>query len=180
MDHPQEETHMDSIDNLRERFEALVQQTEHLKQQTHAFEDQTHALQAQMRTVERRLRWWRGLACGVGLLGVVSLSLPSGTAQSQAEPPLAQRVAALERKLQSVSVGENELVITGANLRLVNGLGATTTVNGLGNLLVGYNEERTSTPSDPLAKQYAHGLAQRGGGERAQFLALRRPHRWQG
>jgi hypothetical protein len=119
-----------------------VQQTEHLKQQTHAFEDQTHVLQAQMRTVERRLRWWRGLACGVGLLGLVSLPLPSGTAQSPAEPPLAQRVAALEQKLQSVTVGEDELVMTGVNLRIVNRLGTTSTVNGLGNLIVGYNEER--------------------------------------
>ena len=119
---------MDSKDNIHERFAALEQQMEHLHQHTH--------------TVERRLRWWRGLACGVGLLGLVSLPLPSGTAQSPAEPPLAQRVAALEQKLQSVTVGENELVMTGVNLRIVNGLGTTSTVNGLGNLIVGYNEER--------------------------------------
>ena len=126
---------MDSHDNFRERFDALEQQTARLQQQTYAREVYT-------RTVERRLRWWRGLACGVGLLGLVRLPLPSGTAQSPAEPPLAQRVAALEQKLQSVTVGENELVITGVNLRIVNGLGATPTVNGLENLIVGYNEER--------------------------------------
>ena len=125
---------MDSMDNFRERLEAL--------------EQQTHAREVYTRTVERRLRWWRGLACGVGLLGRVGPPLPSGTAQSPAEPPLAQRVASLEQKLQSVSVGENEMVITGVNLRIVNGLGATTTANGLGNLLVGYNEERTSYPVD--------------------------------
>ena len=142
MDHPQEDAHMDSMDNIGERVAALAQRTEQLQQQTHTFEGQTHVLHAQMRTVERRLRWWRGLACGVGLLGLVSLPLPSGTAQSPAEPPLAQRVAALEQKLQSVSVGEDELVMTGVNLRIVNRLGTTSTVNGLGNLIVGYNEER--------------------------------------
>jgi hypothetical protein len=41
---------MDSMDNFRERFEALEQRTEQLQHHT--------------RTVERRLRWWRGLACG--------------------------------------------------------------------------------------------------------------------
>src|SRR5467141_880978 len=51
---------MDSIDNFRERFEALEQQTEQLQYQT--------------RTVERRLRWWRGIACGAVLLGLVSLA----------------------------------------------------------------------------------------------------------
>ena len=113
---------------------------------------------------------------GVGLLGLVSLPLPSGTAQSPAEPPLAQRVAALEQKLQSVTVGENELVITGVNLRIVNGLGATPTVNGLGNLIVGYNEERFFDNSGNITPN-THGLAQRGGGERAQFLPLRRHRR---
>ena len=47
---------MDSMDNLQERFAALEQRTEHLHQQT--------------RTVERRVHWWRGLACGVLLIGV--------------------------------------------------------------------------------------------------------------
>jgi hypothetical protein len=38
--------------------------------------------------------------------------------------------------------GRPEVVITGANLRIVNGLRSTATANGLGNLLVGYNEPR--------------------------------------
>ena len=117
---------MDSMDNIGERFAALEQRTEQLQQQTHAFEVQTHALQAHTRTVERRLRWWRGLACGVGLLGLVSLPLPSGTAQDKSKrSDLAQRVAAMEDKLQFVTSGEKELVMTGANLRIVNGLGST-------------------------------------------------------
>ena len=46
---------MDSMDNVRERFKALEQRTEQLQQHTYALEAHTH-------TVERRLRWWRGLA----------------------------------------------------------------------------------------------------------------------
>jgi hypothetical protein len=127
---------MDSMDNFRERFEALEQWTAQLQQHT--------------RLVERRLRWWRGIACGLLLLGLVSLPLPSGTARDE-QPTAAeykglrQRLAALEYKLEYVSGGPNEVVITGANLRIVNGLGATDTTNGLGNLIVGYNE-----PRDPL------------------------------
>ena len=49
---------MDSMDNFRERFEALEQQTEQLRQQT-------QTLEAQTRSVQLRLRWWRGIACGV-------------------------------------------------------------------------------------------------------------------
>ena len=56
---------MDSMDNFRERLEALEQQTK--------------ALGAHTRTVERRLRWWRGIACGVLLLSLVSL-VPLGQA----------------------------------------------------------------------------------------------------
>jgi trimeric autotransporter adhesin len=69
---------------------------------------------------------------------------PPGPADSR----LAQRVRALERKLEHVTSvlgagGLPEVVITGANLRIVNGLGTTDTVNALGNLIVGYNEPRT-------------------------------------
>jgi hypothetical protein len=57
---------MDSMDNFRERIEALEQRTEQLQQHT--------------RTVERQLRWWRGIACGVLLLSLVSLAPPSQAA----------------------------------------------------------------------------------------------------
>ena len=53
---------MDSIDHFRERFEALEHATEQLQQHT--------------RMVERRLRWWRGLACGFLLLGLLTGALP--------------------------------------------------------------------------------------------------------
>jgi hypothetical protein len=115
------------MENFRERFEALEQQTEQLKHQTHTF-----ACQA---------RWWRGIACGVIVLALLGIPLQSGKAQYE-DKDLTQRVADLEYKLEYVSGGPNEVVITGANLRIVNGLGATDTTNGLGNLIVGYHEER--------------------------------------
>src|SRR5215831_13312357 len=56
-----EDSHMESMDNFRERFEALEQRTEHLQQHT--------------RTIERRLRWWRGMASGVLILSLGMLGL---------------------------------------------------------------------------------------------------------
>jgi hypothetical protein len=128
---------MGSMDNFRERFEALEQRTEHLQQH--------------IRTVERRLRWWRGIACGLGLLGLVSLPLQSGTAADTQPKGVTARLAAVEQKLSALTfnAAANEVVITGANLRIVNGLGSTERTNGLGNLIVGYNESRDgATPPD--------------------------------
>jgi hypothetical protein len=71
---PVEDEHMDKMDIFRERFEALEQQTEQLKHQT-------QTLEAHTRMGERRLRWWRGIACGVLVLGLLSWALPSNKAQ---------------------------------------------------------------------------------------------------
>jgi hypothetical protein len=55
---------MDSMDNFRERFEALERRTQ---------------------MVQQRLRWWRSLACGMVVLMLLSLALPVGKAAS--DPP---------------------------------------------------------------------------------------------
>jgi hypothetical protein len=56
------------------------------------------------------------------------------------------RLAALETKLAHVSVSGNDILITGANLHVRSGSGSTDgPVNGLGNLIVGYNELRGGT-----------------------------------
>src|SRR5262249_48273064 len=88
-----------------------------------------------------RLRWWRGITCGVIVLALLGIPLQSGKAQYE-DKELAQRVKDLEYKLQYVTGGANEGVITGANLRIVNGLGTTDRTNGTGNLIGGYNESR--------------------------------------
>jgi hypothetical protein len=55
---------------------------------------------------------------------------------------LQAQIAALQSLLQHFSRAGNEVTLTGANLRIVNGASATESANGLGNLIVGYNEER--------------------------------------
>jgi hypothetical protein len=121
---------MDSIDSIRERVEALEQQTK--------------VMEAHTRTVEQRLRWWRGMACGALMLAVLALTLPSGKAVDAQPGGLPERVAALEDKFAAFTfdAATNEVAIGGANLRIVNGLGTTDTANELGNLIVGYNESR--------------------------------------
>jgi hypothetical protein len=116
------------------------------------------ALEQQMHTVNHRLRWWRGLACGLAVVGLLGWGLPLGLAREdpadkeKGEKGLAQRVAALEQLLKHFSREGNEIFITGANLHIVNSLGRTDCgteeepipdcPNGLGNLIVGYNELR--------------------------------------
>jgi hypothetical protein len=115
------------------------------------------ALEQQMHTVNRRLRWWRGLACGAVVLAGLTWALPTVIAQEEdakkGQKGLAQRVAALEKLLKHFSREGKEIFITGANLHIVNGLGITSCTtdqgfpvpdcpNGLGNLIVGYNDPR--------------------------------------
>jgi hypothetical protein len=140
------------------------------------------ALENEVRTVQRRLRLWRQFAGGVLVLALISLMQPWGlAAQAPGEGQdrrlwqranLWQRVGALERKLTHVTSvtgagGLPEVVITGANLRLVNGQRATATTNGLGNLLVGYNEpregENVRTGSHNMVVGQGHNFSSFGG-----------------
>src|SRR5262245_39396414 len=130
------------METLQKRLEALEQQTERLKQHT-------RALEAHTRKVERRLRWWRRMAYGLGVLGV--LALPLASVKAQVGATLEQRVEQLEYKLAHVTSGPDDITISGANVHIVNGLGATNTVNGLGNLIVGYNEHRSPQICGPIS-----------------------------
>jgi hypothetical protein len=119
-----------------------------------ALEHQVHTLYQQAQAVDRRLRWWRRLACGLGVLGCLGWTLQAVTAGEGKVLSLPDRFAAIERKLAPLTfdAATNEVVITGANLRIINGLGQTDCgpqdhpipdcPNGLGNLIVGYNEPR--------------------------------------
>lgn len=59
---------------------------------------------------------------------------------------LETRVATLESTLSGVSRTGNNLTFAGMNLQLVNGEGQTQTTNGLGNLIIGYNEDDRDFP----------------------------------
>jgi trimeric autotransporter adhesin len=126
----------------------------HLPERFERLEQQTH-------TVERQPRRWRSVACGFAILSLLGWGLPLGLARGEAsekardQKGLEQRVAALEKLLKHFSRDGNEITIKGANLRIVNGLGSTNCgdpadlipdcPNGLGNLIVGYNELRTES-----------------------------------
>jgi hypothetical protein len=148
---------------------------DHLLQRLEALEDE-------VRHVHRRLRRWRQLAGIVLVLALVCLLQPWGlAAQAPGEDQertlwqlvnLWGRVGALERTLTHVTSvtgagGLPEVRITGANLRLVNGLRATATSNGLGNLLVGYNEPRqggnVETGSHNVVVGQGHNFSSFGG-----------------
>ena len=60
---------------------------------------------------------------------------------------LEAQVAALQATLSGVTRQGNTLVFTGMNLQVVNGKGSTDTTNGLGNVIIGYNEKRSQAPS---------------------------------
>jgi hypothetical protein len=82
---------MDRIDRLQAHVDALEQQTQALEAQTH--------------TVARQLRWRRGTAMLLLVLGLVSLPWQGANTQAQEEIgvqalTLAQRVAVLEAKLK--------------------------------------------------------------------------------
>src|SRR5262245_25599086 len=64
---------MESMDNFRERIEALEQQMK--------------VMGAHTRTVERRLHWWRSIVCGVVLLSLLGLAMPPGKAEGVSLTP---------------------------------------------------------------------------------------------
>src|SRR5690606_29341174 len=73
---------------------------------------------------------------------------------------LVQRLDVLESKTVALSNEEVEghpaLVITGVNVHLRNGAGATSEVNGRGNLVIGYSERPQSSESD--IREGSHNL----------------------
>src|SRR5205807_10532964 len=82
---------------------------------------------------------------------------PSAYALETEVQALQSRVATLENKLQAVSydAATKVLRITGANLQIVDGTGTTDGApNGLGNLIIGYNEDAAS----PLTRTGSHNL----------------------
>jgi hypothetical protein len=102
---------MNNVDSFHERIAALEQWTAQLHQQT--------------RTVERRLRWWRGFACGMVILALRSWGLQAshGVLAAQVEA-MQHDIATLQAILWHMTTASNtqrdpEVVLTGAHLRIV-------------------------------------------------------------
>ena len=78
--------------------------------------------------------------------GVSHNTWPTGGSSADARiAALENRIAALETLLKHFKRDGDEITISGANLHIVNGTGSTDgTVNGKGNLVIGYNEKRGS------------------------------------
>src|SRR5262249_18475326 len=124
-----------------------------------ALEGAMQELRDEREATKRRLNRCRGLATVLALMVVVGLAPRTG----QADPTLASlatRVTALEAKLKYLTTSGTSMYITGANLFIRNGTGATNMTNGLGNLTIGYNELRPLNPggADPNARTGSHNL----------------------
>ncbi len=75
---------------------------------------------------------------GAGGLALLSTLAGMQTAGSSELTPEQREI--LDRMRMVDAGGTPTIEISGVNVRLVNGLGATSAVNGLGNLIIGYNE----------------------------------------
>jgi hypothetical protein len=54
---------------------------DHLRERLDALEQQVHTLTQHTQMATRRLRWWRGLACSLAVVGLLSWGLPLGLAR---------------------------------------------------------------------------------------------------
>jgi hypothetical protein len=79
--------------------------------------------------------------------------------QAQTTGDLEERVATLEAMLAHFTVEGDNLVLSGMNLQVVNGEGGTGTVNGLGNVIIGYDEATINKHEEILdTKTGSHNL----------------------
>lgn len=113
-------------------------------------------LEMQRRAEAMGVARWRALAV-IALVVVLFLggARPGSTASSPSleaqVKALETKVAALESKLVYLTRTGQDMVISGANLYIRNGTGRTDTLNGRGNLIIGYNEGRSPNPDGSSA-----------------------------
>jgi hypothetical protein len=77
----------------------LATEPDHLRERLDALEHQVQTLHQQTQTAARQLRWWRGTACGLVVLSLLSLTLLSGNAADAQSGASANRLADLQDKL---------------------------------------------------------------------------------
>ena len=110
----------------------------------------------EMARITRRRPWWLAVVAMSVMLGPSALLMPLRAVGAPAPAAVltneeltikvkrqAKRVKELETLLEHFSRVGTDVYLTGANLHILSGSGATGgAVNGLGNLIVGYNESR--------------------------------------
>lgn len=67
-----------------------------------------------------------------------------GNMNSSLSTVLNSDIMDLDAYLTVTTVGGSKATLSGINLQIVNGLGSTDTINGLGNLIIGYDEVQSS------------------------------------
>ncbi len=132
-------------------------------------------LERRLERAERRFRAMCGLAFAVVAGAMLLQSRPAAHAdQSGGLPAIETRLSTLETDVSRLkgktepltlvpgtALKPPEVVFSGVNVRIVNGLGRTDTMNSVGNLIVGYNELRTGprqeleVPNDPAINHRA-------------------------
>ncbi len=210
------------MEQLWERMEALERRCEQAERRCREAQAQHQEAERRWRQAVRRAQVQGGVAVAA-VVGALLLSPGSRAALAQGYGAtlgsLAQRVAALESEsaemhsqvtpLTNLFLASNpvdgkpffsrrgtDISITGANLHLVNGLGATnglpdspdsintdpslgpvTQVNGLGNLIIGYNEmQRTGSGSHNLVVGMGQNFSSFGGLVAGQGNAISGPY----
>ena len=137
---------------MENRLQALEQRLARVERNSAALQHRIGDAQRQLRAARRGVRSLVSLAA-LAIAGAFTLAMttPGATAEPTAAAPSAasnlvkikrqaKRIKALETLLQHFSRTGNDIIIAGANLHLRNDAGATNTANGLGNLILGYNE----------------------------------------
>ena len=144
------------MEKLLERVAALEGAMQEMEGKQRAAEERVAAMSRERQTAQRQLNRWRGVAAVLALLVVVGLAPQA----SHAQLTLDQRVAALEAKLKYLETGPNTMVISGANLFIHNGTNTTGIANGLGNLILGFNEPRplNANGTNPNVRTGSHNL----------------------
>jgi len=106
-------------------------------------ENRLAAAEGEMARMRRRL----GATGTFALVGAVGAFVLGASPEAQAQfgvtlTSLNNRLTVVEARTAPLSVTGNTFTITGKNVQIVDGTGRTSSVSGLGNLTVGYNELR--------------------------------------
>ncbi len=101
-----------------------------------------------LQRTEHRQKGIAALLLGTMVLGAFFVTRPAAVSQTSAQ--LQAEITALQSTLKYVTTAGTTMTISGANLVITNGAGATATANGLGNVMIGYNELRNDTPNTDI------------------------------